>query len=237
MLMSCQGLVGRDEYGLLRHEKGPCRGSARCYCYHHQVRVSGWCQDADRVELKADANIFRDVEPVVFGLRGEVMVEVVSGASCLQGCWSASAFGPFMAYCGCCWLVVLRTEAPAPCIRLLGFIVTSLDADKTPIMSLQVEDVLQIVCRKLGEMLTLRHAGAGVAAGGGDDDNGGGGQVEVKGGGAHLADDGDSGDEDDQDDENGDAEIPRGVCSLPTPGAAEKTLAGAGHVTIQNFIA
>ena len=96
-----------------------------------------------------------------------------------------------------------------------GFIVTSLDADKTHIMLLQVEGVLQIVCRKLGELLTLRHAGAGVAASGGDDDNGGGGQVEVKGGGAYLADDGNSGDEYDQDDENGDAEISRGVRHMP----------------------
>lgn len=119
---------------------------------------------------------------------------------------------------GMLWLVLaggFENRSALAMYTSFGFIVTSLDADKTPIMSLQVEDVLQRVRRKLGEMLTLRHAGAGVAAGGGDDDNGGGGQVEVEGGGAHLADDGNSGDEDDQDDENGDAEIPRGVRHMP----------------------
>jgi hypothetical protein len=54
----------------------------------------------------------------------------------------------------------------------VGFLVTSLDSDKTPIMLLQVQDIGQRACRKLVD--TLTHGAAAAEQGGGDGGDGGG---------------------------------------------------------------
>lgn len=74
----------------------------------------------------------------------------------------------------------------------VGFLVTSLDGDKTPIMSLQVEDAEQRALRTLRDTLTLRHAGGGGAVidGEGSDDGGGDGNGNGDGDGGGGGDDG-----------------------------------------------